>query len=137
MSRIGPKNTAPELSVRSLLHRLGYRFRLHRRHLPGTPDVVFASRRKVIFVHGCFWHGHGCKIGRLPQTRLDFWRPKIERTISRDSQAEAALRVAGWEVLTVWQCETKNREELREHLVNFLGPPGRKKKAIDTEEDDR
>jgi DNA mismatch endonuclease, patch repair protein len=137
MSRIGGKDTLPERIVRRLLHRLGYRFRVHRRDLPGTPDIVLPGRRKVIFVHGCFWHGHGCKIGKPPKSRLDFWSPKVERTRQRDASRELALANAGWDVLTVWQCEIRKPNELREHLVNFLGPPGAQKKPIDTEEDDR
>ncbi len=121
MSRIGSRNTAPELKVRSLLHTLGYRYRLHRKDLPGTPDIVFPGRQKAIFVHGCYWHGHGCKIGKLPKTRLDYWKPKIERNRQRDAEKKAALESEGWKVLEVWQCETRNPESLKAGLIDFLG----------------
>jgi len=135
MSRIGGKNTAPELIVRRMLHRLGYRFRLHRRDLPGTPDIVFPSRRKVVFVNGCFWHAHGCKIGRPPRSRLDFWEPKLERNRKKDSRDSRALRKLGWSVLTVWQCQTKLQNGLEERLVDFLGQS--KKIPIDIQRKDR
>jgi DNA mismatch endonuclease (patch repair protein) len=125
MARIGSKNTAPELTVRRLLHGLGYRFRLHRRDLPGTPDIVLPSRRKAIFVHGCFWHGHGCRIGQPPKSRPEFWGPKLERNKARDEENSEALRGAGWEVAVVWQCETKDKEALAERLEDFLGPTGK------------
>lgn len=124
MARIGPKNTAPELTVRRLLHRLGYRFRLHRRDLPGTPDIVLPKRRKAIFVHGCFWHAHGCKIGKMPKSRLEFWAPKLDRNRARDEENTTALRALGWDVLVVWQCETREPARLAEALGRFLGPPG-------------
>lgn len=122
MSRIGGKHTAPELIVRKLLHNLGYRFRLHRRDLPGTPDIVFPSRRKAVFVNGCFWHAHGCKIGRPPKSNLDFWLPKLERNRQKDRRDRHALRVLGWESLTIWQCQTGNVDRLKSRLVSFLGP---------------
>ena len=121
MGRIGSKNTAPELIVRRLLHSLGYRFRLHRKDLPGTPDVVLPGRRKAIFVHGCFWHAHGCRIGRPPKSRPEFWEPKLARNRARDEENSRDLEEAGWEVLTVWQCETKDKEALSELLEKFLG----------------
>jgi DNA mismatch endonuclease (patch repair protein) len=124
MARISGKNTAPELIVRRLLHSLGYRFRLHRRDLPGTPDVVFPSRRKAIFVNGCFWHAHGCRIGQPPKSRAEFWRPKFERNRVRDKRNRADLRAMGWTVLTVWQCQTREADELSTRLLTFLGPPG-------------
>lgn len=124
MQSVGQKNTGPELAVRRIAHGLGYRFRLHRRDLPGTPDLVFSSRRKVVFVHGCFWHGHGCAKGRLPRSREDYWGPKIERNKERDEQACAELRATGWDVMTVWQCEAKESGKIVEKLVTFLGPPG-------------
>lgn len=120
MQAVKGKDTAPELAVRSLLHRLGYRFRLHRRDLPGTPDIVLPGRRVAIFVHGCYWHGHGCRIGRLPKSRLDYWGPKIDANRARDARKEAALAAAGWRVLVVWQCEIKDEENLAERLVRFL-----------------
>jgi DNA mismatch endonuclease (patch repair protein) len=121
MSRIGSKHTKPELVVRSLLHRLGYRFRLHRNDLPGRPDIVFIGRRKAIFVHGCFWHGHGCKIGKLPKSNLAFWAPKIERNRSRDRENRSKLERIGWAVEEVWQCEIKDIQSLEVRLRLFLG----------------
>lgn len=122
MSRIGSKNTAPELIVRKALHAMGYRFRLHRRDLPGTPDIVFGPRRKAIFVHGCFWHAHGCSIGKPPKSRPEFWGPKLGRNTARDKEKTEALRSLGWEVLTIWQCETRSLASLAEKLHNFLDP---------------
>lgn len=127
MSRIGSKHTKPELVVRSLLHRLGYRYRLHRKDLPGRPDIVFIGRRKAVLVHGCFWHGHGCKIGKLPKSNLDFWAPKVERNRVRDRENRSELERIGWTVEEVWQCELKDIQSLEGRLRSFLGPP----KAID------
>lgn len=124
MSRIRGKDTAPELIVRRLLHSLGYRFRLYRRDLPGVPDIVFPSRKKIVFVNGCFWHAHGCRIGRPPKSRLEFWGPKLERNRTRDRRNCASLRKQGWTVLTVWQCQTRSVMKLQDRLVSFLGPPG-------------
>ena len=126
MSRIGSKNTAPELIVRRMLHAMGYRFRLHRKDLPGTPDIVLPASRTVVFVHGCFWHAHGCKIGRPPKTRPEFWGPKLERNRERDLESEAALRAAGWRVETVWQCETRELDTLTDRLARTLGGSGAK-----------
>lgn len=131
MARIGSKNTAPELAVRRLLHIDGYRFRLHRKDLPGRPDIVFGARRKAIFVHGCFWHAHDCRLGALPKSRPEFWKPKRARNRARDAEAIAALKEWRWDALVVWQCETKHADELRRTLRDFLGPPG-SKKPIDT-----
>src|ERR1039458_8900147 len=125
MSRIGGKDTVLEITVRRLLHSLGYRFRLHRRDLPGTPDIVFPSRQKVIFVNGCFWHAHGCRIGQPPKSRPEFWLPKLERNRTKDKRDRHALRGLGWEVLTVWQCQTKSPDRLKMKLVSFLRPPGK------------
>lgn len=120
MSRIRTKDTTPELAVRRLLHALGYRFRLHRRDLPGTPDIVFPSRRKVIFVHGCFWHAHlGCRKSKMPATNSEFWSEKISRNVERDLQAIERLKELGWQSLVVWGCETK-LESLRSRLVAFI-----------------
>ena len=125
MSRIRGKDTAPELLVRRLLHALGYRFRLHRRDLPGTPDIVFPSRQKAIFVNGCFWHAHGCRFGRPPKSRPEFWIPKLERTRSKDVRNRRALRSSGGGVLTVWQCQARSRGGLEAKMISFLGPPGK------------
>ncbi|HBO2190509.1 TPA: very short patch repair endonuclease [Pseudomonas aeruginosa] len=121
MSRVKGKNTAPELVVRRLIFGMGYRYRLHLRYLPGRPDLAFLRRRKVIFVNGCFWHGHpDCRYGRLPKTRLEYWQEKIERNKERDAENIHSLEADGWQVLTVWQCELRNIENLREKLRDFL-----------------
>lgn len=121
MSRVGSKDTAPEMLVRRLLHSLGYRYRLHRRDLPGTPDIVFSTARKVIFVHGCFWHAHGCKIGRPPNSRQEFWARKLERNRARDARVIEDLKSLGWAVMTIWQCQTRDLESLRDAVIAFLG----------------
>jgi DNA mismatch endonuclease (patch repair protein) len=121
MQAVRGKNTGPELVVRSLLHRLGYRFRLHRRDLPGTPDIVLPGRGAAIFVHGCFWHGHGCRIGRLPKSKLDYWDPKIRANRERDKRKRSALTACGWRVLTIWQCELAELRTLERRLRSFLG----------------
>lgn len=126
MSRIRGKNTAPELVVRSLLHRLGFRFRLHRKDLPGKPDIVLPGRKIAIFVHGCFWHAHGCKIGQPPRSRLEFWLPKLERNRARDAESESALVAKGWQVVTLWQCEIRDLDGLQTRLVERLGSPSSK-----------
>jgi len=123
MACIRAKHSKPEHIVRSLLHRLGYRFRLHRRDLPGSPDLVFSGRRKIIFVHGCFWHRHpdpACKLARLPKSRLDFWLPKLEANRERDVRNESALAEAGWRSMVVWECELRDREQLQNRLQAFL-----------------
>lgn len=123
MRRIRSKDTQPELVVRRLAHALGFRFRLHRKDLPGRPDLAFIHRRKVIFVHGCFWHQHpskGCSDARMPKSRTDYWHPKLERNVQRDKEHIAALQAAGWDVLVVWECETKAPETLAGLLKNFL-----------------
>lgn len=121
MARIGPRDTRPELLVRSLVHRLGFRFRLHRRDLPGTPDLVFSSRRKVIFVHGCFWHRHaGCKKASSPKTRVEFWQEKFAKNVERDARKELELARRGWDVLTVWECETRDAGLLSQRLEGWL-----------------
>lgn len=125
MRAVRARDTGPEMVVRRLLHRLGYRFRLHRRDLPGTPDLAFPGRRRVIFVHGCFWHGHDCPRGaRVPKRNADYWRAKIARNVARDAEQQAALAARGWAALTVWECALKDREALAADLVAFLGPPG-------------
>ena len=121
MRQVKSQDTSPELRVRKLLHGLGYRYRLHRRGLPGTPDIVFPARRKVIFVHGCFWHGHGCKRGaRTPKTNRAYWEGKIGRNRDRHERSCAALAEAGWRVLTVWECEIRDTETLTARLTAFL-----------------
>ena len=121
MAAVRAKDTKPEMIVRQLLHRLGYRYRLHRRDLPGTPDLVFPSRRAVIFVHGCFWHRHeGCALARLPKSRLEFWRDKLEGNRLRDQKQMNELIAMGWRVLVVWECELKDGEALTRRLRHFL-----------------
>lgn len=127
MARIGGKNTAPEILVRRLAHGLGYRFRLHRRDLPGSPDLVFPRLRKIVLVHGCYWHGHGCKIGRLPKSNVGFWADKIAKNRARDARNLADLRQLGWQTLVVWQCETRRREALGKILERFLGTHGKRR----------
>lgn len=122
MSRVRSGNTKPELAVRRIAHRLGYRYRLHARDLPGKPDMVFRSRRKVIFVHGCFWHRHeGCKNARLPKSRLDFWLPKLDMNQERDRRNVSRLTSEGWNALIVWECETRDESSLGARLISFLG----------------
>lgn len=121
MSKIRGKDTALELKIRSLLHNLGYRYRLHRKDLPGTPDLVFPGRKSVMFIHGCFWHGHTCARAALPTSNRQFWETKIGRNKERDGRALEQLLEDGWKVLTVWQCETRDEDALRERLVRFLG----------------
>ena len=123
MARVGAKDTKPEMIVRRMAHALGYRFRLHRKDLPGRPDLVFPSRRMVIFVHGCFWHRHpGCRLASMPKTRSSFWRAKFDANIHRDSIAIEMLRRAGWKVLVVWECETRDRSILAANMLSFLTP---------------
>ena len=122
MSRIGSKHTKPELIVRKLLHGLGYRFTLHPRNLPGKPDIAFTRRKKAIFVHGCFWHGHGCKIGKKPNSNLEYWQPKLARNRQRDIEKQSDLEQIDWQVETIWQCELKELQILEKLLVEFLGP---------------
>ncbi len=123
MSRVRSKDTKPEWTVRRLAHSMGYRYRLHDARLPGKPDLAFPARRKAIFVHGCFWHRHGkrCPLTRLPKSRLDFWRPKLERNHERDAINRRLLRAAGWQVLTVWECQTGDAERLGARIAAFLG----------------
>lgn len=120
MQAVKGKNTKPELTVRRLLHRMGYRYRLHRKDLPGRPDIALVSRRKAVFVHGCFWHGHNCPKGRLPRSRLDYWKPKLERNKERDRENIADLQSLGWAVLVIWQCETEDLEALASRLHDFI-----------------
>jgi DNA mismatch endonuclease (patch repair protein) len=126
MRSVGTHDTGPELVVRKVVHGLGLRFRLHGKTLPGKPDIVLPRHRAVIFVHGCFWHGHGCPKGKLPKSKLDFWTAKIERNRERDASCVRALRASGWRVLTVWQCQTRNLEALRGRLKWFFRLAGKR-----------
>lgn len=124
MALIRNRNTKPELVVRRFLHALGYRYRLHQKGLPGAPDLVFRSRKTIIFVHGCFWHAHeGCKVAHQPESRSAYWAEKFERNKARDRKNEQALREVGWNVLTVWECEIKDLSSLERRLAPALGPP--------------
>ena len=131
MGRVRGKNIKPERVVRRMLHALGYRYRLHRQDLPGNPDLVSGPRKKVIFVHGCFWHQHSdlkCLDGCAPKSNTSYWGPKLRRNAERDQQHIAALRSAGWDVFVVWECDTKSREVLEARLTNFLD--GREPRSI-------
>lgn len=124
MRAIKGQNTGPELIVRRLLHAMGYRFRLHRRDLPGHPDIVLQARQVVIFVHGCFWHRHQCRNGCVePATRPDFWSAKFAANVERDRRAIKSLRRMGWRVLVVWECQTRDTERLQSRLNVFLKRP--------------
>jgi len=125
MRAVKGKDTAPEMIVRRALHSMGYRYRLHRKDLPGKPDISFIGRRKVIFVHGCFWHGHGCARGnRIPKTNTDYWMKKVTRNRERDTQSCRELVGNGWRVLVIWECELRNKNELKEKLRTFLEQDG-------------
>ena len=121
MRAIRNSNTKPELAVRRLAHRLGYRFRLHRKELPGKPDIVFPGKNSVIFVHGCFWHMHNCAYVRVPKSNLSYWHAKLLRNRDRDQENVEALRKLGWRVLTIWECETSELGTLEVTLRTFLG----------------
>ena len=122
MRRIRKTGTKPEMRVRRVAHSLGYRFRLHRDDLPGTPDLVFPRLRKVVQVHGCFWHQHpGCRLARQPKSRLDYWLPKLERNRARDVKTTAALKALGWSVLVVWECQVPDEDAAARILEPFLG----------------
>jgi|SRR6266700_1457444 len=121
MSRVRSANTSPEIRVRKILHRLGFRFRLHRRDLPGTPDIVLPAYHSVILVHGCFWHRHdGCRDASTPNSRIRFWKKKFAENVTRDTKQETALRALGWKVLIVWECELRNEGVLAEKLTKVL-----------------
>jgi len=125
MSRIRGKDTAPEIIVRSLLHNLGYRFRLHRKNLPGHPDIVLPRYKTVVFVHGCYWHRHkGCRFAYNPKTRTDFWQRKFKENVERDARARKQLRKIGWRIIIVWECETCDIEKLAERLIFQLEDGG-------------
>lgn len=122
MSRVRSKNTKPEVFARSVLHRMGYRFRVHRKDLPGNPDIVLPKHRAVIFVHGCFWHRHpDCSKATVPKTNADWWRNKLENNVERDARNYRQLRELGWRVFTLWECETKEGPEVcAERMYSFL-----------------
>lgn len=120
MSLVRNRDTKPELTVRRLIHKMGFRYRLHRNDLPGKPDLVFPSIKKVIFVHGCFWHRHVCKAARLPKSNTEYWLPKLEGNKTRDEIHYKALREKGWDVLIVWECDLKQISDLKVRITNFL-----------------
>ena len=121
MRRIRKTDTKPEMRVRRAAHSLGYRFRLHRNDLPGTPDLVFPRLKKAVLVHGCFWHQHpGCRLARQPKTRLDYWLPKLERNRSRDQETTTALHALGWSVLVVWECQVPDDQAAARALAPFF-----------------
>lgn len=121
MALVRGKDTKPELTVRRLVHGMGYRYRLHRRDLPGTPDLVFPARGKVILVHGCFWHRHArCALARLPKSRADFWLPKLTANAERDARNLRALRRLGWGVMTIWECQLRDTARLASRIRRFL-----------------
>ena len=123
MGRVRNKDTKPEWVVRRLIHSMGYRYRLHGNGLPGRPDLVFGGRRKVLFIHGCYWHRHGptCPLTRLPKSRLEFWGPKFEGNKQRDLANQEKLREMGWNYLIVWECQLKGLDELAGRIREFLG----------------
>lgn len=123
MAAVRQRDTKPEVRVRSLIHRMGGRFSLHRKDLPGTPDIVLPKRRLAVFVHGCFWHGHDCNKGRPPKTRQEYWVPKIGANKSRDKRKERELNALGWRVETVWQCELDDLARLTARLEALLAAP--------------
>jgi DNA mismatch endonuclease (patch repair protein) len=121
MSRVSGKNTKPEVFVRSLLHKMGYRFRLHRKDLPGKPDIILPRHKKIIFVHGCFWHGHNnCLRAKRPKSNINFWNEKLDKNISRDNANLIKLQELGWKVLVVWTCEINNTAFLKQKLESFF-----------------
>lgn len=134
MACIGGRNTAPELAVRRIAHRMGLRFRLHRKDIPGCPDMVFPKHRLVIFVHGCFWHRHqGCKYAYTPKSRIEFWAKKFASNVARDARQEAALKALGWQVLVIWECETKDEVAVERKLATVIhceGSPPQREEAL-------
>lgn len=131
MSRVRYKDTRPEMVVRRLVYGAGYRYRLHASGLPGRPDLVFAWRRKVIFVHGCFWHRHtDCALARIPKSNQEFWTKKLEGNRLRDERVLAQLHLAGWDVLVIWECELRDLDALLERIKSYLGDPRRAQGSI-------
>ena len=134
MARIRGRNTAPELAVRRIAHRMGLRFRLHRKDLPGRPDLVFPKHQLAVFVHGCFWHRHeGCKYAYTPKSRIAFWMEKFSANVARDARQEAALKALGWRVLVIWECETGDEEAVERKLATVIhceGSPPQRKEAL-------
>ena len=120
MAAVHTRDTGAEKAVRSIVHRLGFRYSLTRDDLPGRPDLVLVSRRKVIFVHGCFWHGHSCRYGRLPKSRVEYWKPKIAVNKARDRRQANGLRKAGWSVMIVWQCQLRKKDALEARIEDFV-----------------
>jgi len=120
MSRIRCADTKPEMAVRRLTHSMGYRYRLHAKELPGHPDLVFRPRKKVVFVHGCFWHQHGCNQYRMPKRRKDFWLPKLKKNVERDNHAYSQLKSQGWNYLIIWECQLTDTLVLRKRIKDFL-----------------
>jgi DNA mismatch endonuclease (patch repair protein) len=123
MSLVRSKDTKPELLVRRLVHRLGFRYSLHKGDLPGKPDLVFPSRKRIIFVHGCFWHAHDCRLGRMPKSRLRYWTPKIERNSIRDALTLRRLRGMRWRCLVLWECQLRDLDALSARVERFLREP--------------
>lgn len=122
MQQVGRENTRPELAVRSLLHRLGYRFRLHSKKLPGSPDIVLSRHRTIILVNGCFWHGHrGCRRATRPTSNVNFWNQRLDRNICRDKVIVRRLRRLGWSVIVVWECQTNDLKKLESRLKRAIG----------------
>lgn len=122
MRRIRSKDTSPEIKIRKLIHSMGYRYRLHAKELPGKPDIAFRPKNKVIFVHGCFWHQHkGCKDNHIPKSNVDYWAPKLEKTIKRDAMNKRKLKRDGWDVLTIWECEVEKKLlSTKKRILGFL-----------------
>ncbi len=120
MSRVGQKNTGPEMKLRRSLHKIGLRYRLHDKSLPGSPDIVFPRFRAVLFVHGCFWHRHGCKATTTPATNVDFWRKKFDENIARDQRHSEALQNAGWRVAVVWECALKGEGSVTDKIADEI-----------------
>ncbi len=122
MRRVKSTDTKPEIVVRKILHAMGFRFRLHRKDLPGSPDIVLPRYRKIVLVHGCFWHGHNCPAGRkIPKSNVEYWLQKLERNRLRDTKNLARLNESGWDVLVLWECEIRSPEMTRDRLEEFLG----------------